>query len=181
MQENGRGGYCYFVPRSKHEVMRRCSRGGDGKERLGGPWVGAGWVSRWEIQGRNSLPLGSVGQPETTEHREHRLGVGPRGGGPGASSRAGQSCTNPLPSLSRGVGLDGMQGPPVSGCEAQTFPSGLSGVWACEISGRSLCRESGEQLCTPVSIWGASACLWGPWVLACLHVLSLAPLWCECA
>ena len=31
----------------------------------------------------------------------------------------------------------------------------------------------------PVSIWGASARLWDPWVLACLHVLPGSAL-CEC-
>ena len=79
-----------------------------------------------------------------------------------------------------GVDWMALQAPPVSGCAAQAYPSGLSeeaGVWVCEISGWSLCRDSREWLCTPVGIWGASALFVGPvgvGVPAC--ALSCSPL-----
>lgn len=80
--------------------------------------------------------------------------------------RAGKCCTNPLPSLSGpplpssehpwGVDRRALQGPPVSECAAQAYLSVLSGeagVWACEISGWSLCEHSREWLCMP-SVFG---------------------------
>ena len=79
-----------------------------------------------------------------------------------------------------GVDWMALQAPPVSGCAAQAYPSGLSeeaGVWVCEILGWSLCRDSREWLCTPVGIWGASALFVGPvggGVPAC--ALSCSPL-----
>ena len=66
--------------------------------------------------------------------------------------------------------------PPISGCVAQGYQSGLfgeAGVCVCDISWAGTHVSS----CTRTSVFGgASSCLWDPWVSACLHVLSSSAL-----
>lgn len=91
------------------------------------------------------------------------------------------------------VGLDNPAVLPISGCMTQgcCWWGLLCRDWEWQSWGagseqeRSL-GEGGlctgpvsEWLCVSVGIWGAAACLWGPWVLASPHVLLSSLALCE--
>lgn len=66
------------------------------------------------------------------------------------------------------------------GCDSGWFGEAEVRVCACVLSGGGLCAGSCLGGCACMSVfWSASACLWRPWALACLHVLHSSPLW-EC-
>ena len=94
-----------------------------------------------------------VRQPETTGCREHRLGVGPWGGGSRRCLSGWAVWHKPPPLSTPGVGLDGMQGPPVSGCEAQTYPSGCLGSGRVRSRG-GLCAGTQGSSCARPSVFG---------------------------